>query len=77
MSEVALGIEIGILLLRKIKIEKQLKKTFRCFLKRCLGCLYRMERIEQELHEINEKLLEMKINHNGTVEFKNMRSTRI
>lgn len=77
MNEVAVGLEIGILLLRKMKIEKQLKKTFRCFLKRCLGCLTRMHRIEEELIEINKKLLELKINGNGTVEFKNLRRSSI
>ncbi len=57
MEETA--IELGILLLRKMEIEKKLKKTFKCFLRRCFACLG-MKNIEEELKIINERLFNLK-----------------
>lgn len=58
MEETA--IELGILLLRKMEIEKKLKKTFKCFLRRCFACLG-MKNIEEELKIINERLFDLKV----------------
>jgi len=58
MEEVA--IELAFLLMKKFELEKQLRKTFKCFLRRCFSCLG-MKVIEEELKMINEKLFELKV----------------
>ncbi len=58
MEDVA--IELAFLLMKKFELEKQLKKTFKCFLRKCFSCLG-MKIIEEELRMINEKLFELKV----------------
>jgi len=58
MEEVA--IELAFLLMKKFELEKQLRKTFKCFLRKCFSCLG-MKVIEEELRMINEKLFELKV----------------
>ena len=44
-----------VLLLKKSKIEQQLRKTFRCFLRKCFSCCG-MKNIENELKFLNESI---------------------
>ena len=44
-----------VLLLKKSKIEAKLRKTFRCFLRRCFSCCG-MKNIEHELQFLNESI---------------------
>ena len=52
-------ITIAILLLKKYKIEKKLRQTFRCFLRRLFSCCG-MKNIENELKHLNESIEELK-----------------
>lgn len=55
-----LAVEIGILLLKKMKIEEKMKKTFKCFLRKCFSCMG-MKSIEEELKIINKQLFDLKV----------------
>lgn len=48
-------ITLSILLLKKYKIEKKLRQTFRCFLRKCFSCCG-MKNIENELQHLNESI---------------------
>ncbi len=55
-----IAIELALLLIRKMEIEKKMRKTVRCFLRRCFSCLG-MKNIEEELKMINDKLFDLKL----------------
>ena len=46
---------LAIYMLKKAKIEKQLRKTFRCFLRKMFSCCG-MKNIENELKYLNENI---------------------
>tara|TARA_R100000654_G_scaffold19326_2_gene39546 strand:+ start:3402 stop:3641 length:240 start_codon:yes stop_codon:yes gene_type:complete len=46
---------IAVLVLRKAKIEKKLRQTFKCILRKLFTCCG-MKNLEVELHSINEEL---------------------
>lgn len=48
-------VELTLLLIRKLEIEKQLRKTFKCFLKKLFTCCG-MKNIENELKYLNESI---------------------
>ena len=48
-------IALSILLLKKYKIEKKLRQTFRCFLRKCFSCCG-MKNIENELKHLNNEI---------------------
>ena len=50
---------LAIYMLKKAKIEKQLRKTIRCFLRKMFSCCG-MKNIENELHYLNENIDRMK-----------------
>lgn len=56
LEEVVL--ELAILLIRKSKIEKKLRQTFKCILRKCFTCCG-MKNIEIELQKINEAIEEL------------------
>lgn len=54
-------VELTLLLIRKLEIEKQLRKTFKCMLKKCFTCCG-MKNIENELIFLNESIKNLEIN---------------
>ncbi len=48
-------LELAYLMLRKAKIEKKLRQTFKCILRKCFSCCG-MKNIELELQMINEAI---------------------
>ena len=52
-------ITIALLLLQKAKIEKKLRQTFKCFLRKCFSCCG-MKNIENELQFLNNNIEELK-----------------
>ena len=48
-------ITLSILLLKKYKIEKKLRQTFKCFLRKCFSCCG-MRNIEDELKHLTEQI---------------------
>jgi len=52
-------IAIALLLLQKAKIEKKLRQTFKCFLRKCFSCCG-MKNIENELQFLNSSIEELK-----------------
>ena len=52
-------IAIALLLLQKAKIEKKLRQTFKCFLRKCFSCCG-MKNIENELQFLNNSIEELK-----------------
>jgi len=52
-------IAIALLLLQKAKIEKKLRQTFKCFLRKCFSCCG-MKNIENELQFLNNNIEELK-----------------
>lgn len=48
-------IALSILLLKKYKIEKKLRQTFRCFLRKLFSCCG-MKNIENELKHLNNEI---------------------
>lgn len=48
-------LELAYLMLRKAKIEKKLRQTFKCLLRKCFSCCG-MKNIEIELQKINEAI---------------------
>ena len=74
MEEAA--IEIGILLFRKMKIEQKLKKALNRLIRKCFSCLG-LKDIDRELKEINNRLLEIKVNDNRTINFKRNSTRRV
>lgn len=52
-------LSLAILILQKAKIEKKLRQTFRCFLRKCFSCCG-MKNIENELHYLNESIDKIK-----------------
>mgnify|MGYP003653698299 CR=1 FL=1 len=52
-------LELAILLIKKTKIEKKLRHTFKCLLRKCFTCCG-MKNIESELIYLNEAINELK-----------------
>lgn len=52
-------IAIALLILQKAKIEKKLRQTFKCFLRKCFSCCG-MKNIENELQFLNNSIEELK-----------------
>ena len=52
-------IAIALLLLQKAKIEKKLRQSFKCFLRKCFSCCG-MKNIENELQFLNNSIEELK-----------------
>lgn len=52
-------ITLSILILKKYKIEKKLRKTFRCFLRKLFSCCG-MKNIENELKHLTEEIQSLK-----------------
>ena len=52
-------IAIALLILQKAKIEKKLRQTFKCFLRKCFSCCG-MKNIENELQFLNNSIDELK-----------------
>lgn len=76
-------LELAVLILKKAKIEKKLRQTFKCILRKCFTCCG-MKNIEHELIYLNDEitglnqiLFEMKISQNGNIEFKNLRRSSL
>ena len=46
---------LTIYLLKKAKIEKKLRQTFKCFLRKCFSCCG-MKNIENELKHLNDSI---------------------
>tara|TARA_R110002153_G_scaffold166452_1_gene318960 strand:- start:72 stop:308 length:237 start_codon:yes stop_codon:yes gene_type:complete len=55
----AVLLELAILIIKKTKIEKKLRQTFKCMLRKCFTCCG-MKNIEQELIFLNEAINELK-----------------
>jgi hypothetical protein len=53
-------LSLAILILRKAKIEKELRKTFKCLLKKIFSCCG-LKNIENELHYLNEQIDKLSI----------------
>lgn len=51
-------LSLALLLIRKAKIEKKLRQTFRCFLRKCFSCCG-MKNIENELKFLNDSITEL------------------
>ena len=56
-------ITLSILLLKKYKIEKKLRQTFKCFLRKCFTCMG-MTTIEEQLKEINRTITLLQLKEN-------------
>ena len=56
-------LSLAILILRKAKIEKELRKTFKCMLKKCFTCCG-LHNIENELIYLNEQIDKLSISNN-------------
>lgn len=56
-------LSLAILVLRKAKIEKELRKTFKCLLKRCFTCCG-LKSIENELIYLNEQIDKLQLSNN-------------
>lgn len=56
-------LELAVLILKKAKIERYLRKTFRCFLRKCFSCCG-MKNIENELKYLNEAISELQQQNN-------------
>ena len=54
------AINLAILVLKKLKLEKKLKKTLRCIILKCFKCIG-FKSIEEELHEINTQIKNLSI----------------
>ncbi len=54
-------LELAYLMLRKAKIEKKLRQTFKCILRKCFSCCG-MKNIEIELQKINDAIEELNKN---------------
>ena len=50
---------LALLVLKKLKLEKKLKKTLRCMLRKCFACLG-MKAIEDQLRDINREIILLK-----------------
>jgi hypothetical protein len=59
-------IAIALLLLQKAKIEKKLRQTFKCFLRKCFSCCG-MKNIENELQFLNNSIDELKSKNNKSL----------
>ena len=57
-------LSLAILVLKKAKIEKELRKTFKCLLKRCFTCCG-LKNIEIELIYLNEQIDKLSISNNN------------
>jgi hypothetical protein len=55
-------LELAYLMLRKAKIEKKLRQTFKCILRKLFSCCG-MKNIELELQKINEAITELNKNN--------------
>lgn len=55
-------LELAYLMLRKAKIEKKLRQTFKCILRKCFSCCG-MKNIEIELQKINEAIDDLNKNN--------------
>jgi len=64
---------LALLVLKKLKLEKKLKKTLRCMLRKCFACLG-MKGIEDQLKDINREIILLKT---MSVSKKKVRSTTI
>tara|TARA_R110002096_G_scaffold286618_1_gene480352 strand:+ start:17 stop:235 length:219 start_codon:yes stop_codon:yes gene_type:complete len=53
-------LSLAVLILRKAKIEKELRKTFKCMIKKCLTCCG-MKNIENELFFLNDQIKQLSI----------------
>lgn len=56
-------IALSILLLKKYKIEKKLRQTFKCFLRKLFSCCG-LKNIENELIHLNEEIQTIKQTRN-------------
>ena len=63
------------LLLKKAKIEDKLKKTFKCFLRKCFVCCG-MRDIEQELCNLNEEIGRLRTTPSKEVTRESIRRSR-
>ena len=63
------------LLLKKAKIEDKLKKTFKCFLRKCFVCCG-MRDIEQELFNLNEEIGRLRTTPSKEVTRESIRRSR-
>ncbi len=56
-------LSLALLILRKAKIEKELRKTVKCLIKKCFTCCA-MTNIENELIYLNEQIDKLSISTN-------------
>mgnify|MGYP003123565832 CR=1 FL=1 len=56
-------LSLALLILKKAKIEKELRKTIKCMLKKCFTCCG-MKNIEMELIYLNEQIDKLSISNN-------------
>ena len=59
-------VQLSILVVKKLALEKKLKKTIRCLLRKCFTCMG-MTTIEEQLKEINQKITLLKISENRPI----------
>tara|TARA_R110000824_G_scaffold42883_4_gene125659 strand:- start:9448 stop:9678 length:231 start_codon:yes stop_codon:yes gene_type:complete len=52
-------VSLALLIYKKAQLEKQLKKTIKCLLRKCFKCLG-MKVIEEQLIEINEEIKQLR-----------------
>ena len=52
-------LELTVLIVKKIKLEKKLRQTFKCLLRKCFTC-FGMKNISNELMYLNESINELK-----------------
>ena len=69
-------ITLSILLLKKYKIEKKLRQTFKCFLRKCFTCCG-MANIENELKHLNDAIELLKIEQLEKKSLKKFKSSSI
>jgi len=50
---------LAVLIIKKLEIEKKLRQTFKCFLRKCFSCCG-MKNIENELKYLNEEIGKLK-----------------
>ena len=66
-------ITLSILLLKKYKIEKKLRQTFRCFLRKLFSCCG-MKNIENELKHLNNEIECFKKSKQFNKQLRNLKS---
>jgi hypothetical protein len=49
---------LSTLVIKKLKLEKKLRKTIKCLLRKCFSCMG-MTTIEEQLKSINEQITEL------------------